>query len=121
MTATNATLDSATGLLKLPSTAYSALENLTFRIGSQNYILTPNAQIWPRSLNSGIGGSSDYIYLVVSNVRETVLLPLWVLIADWTICSWEPIVAKALTSLMGTLSCAHSLHALQSRLVDFFI
>ena len=32
------------------------------------YGLTANAQIWPRSLNSAIGGTSDDIYLVVSDI-----------------------------------------------------
>jgi hypothetical protein len=30
--------------------------------------LTPNAQIWPRSLNSAIGGSADKIYLIVGDI-----------------------------------------------------
>lgn len=32
------------------------------------YGLTPNAQIWPRSLNTAIGGSADDIYLVVNDI-----------------------------------------------------
>lgn len=32
--------------------------------------LTPNAQIWPRSLNSNIGGAADGIYLIVSDIRS---------------------------------------------------
>ncbi|KAG2050584.1 hypothetical protein BDR06DRAFT_891401, partial [Suillus hirtellus] len=32
------------------------------------YALTPNAQIWPRSLNSYVGGSSNAIYLMVSDI-----------------------------------------------------
>ena len=31
--------------------------------------LTPNAQIWPRSLNSKIGGTAGSIYLIVSDLR----------------------------------------------------
>ena len=32
------------------------------------YTLTPNAQIWPRYLNNMIGGNSNSIYLVVTNI-----------------------------------------------------
>jgi cathepsin E len=30
--------------------------------------LTPNAQIWPRSLNTDIGGTADGIYLIVNDL-----------------------------------------------------
>ena len=33
-----------------------------------DYELTANAQIWPRSLNSAIGGTSNNIYLVVGDL-----------------------------------------------------
>ncbi|KAF8448674.1 family A1 protease [Boletus edulis BED1] len=66
--ATGATLDSATGLLTITSTQYSDLQTLSFNIGDTSYDLSPNAQIWPRSLNSVIGGSSGSIYLVVSDI-----------------------------------------------------
>jgi len=35
--------------------------------------LTPNAQIWPRSLNAAIGGYEGSIYLIVQNVGEKLL------------------------------------------------
>lgn len=66
--ATGATLDRTTGLLRITSTQYSALQNLNFNVGSTTYALTPNGQIWPRSLNTYIGGSTSYIYLVVNNL-----------------------------------------------------
>lgn len=66
---TGATIDTKTGFLHLPASSYSKLQDLTFTIGGQKYVLTPNAQIWPRSLNTGIGGTSSYIYLIVSDVR----------------------------------------------------
>ncbi|KAG2357595.1 aspartic proteinase [Suillus spraguei] len=67
--ATGATLDEkVTGLLTVSSAKYSALKNLDFHIGNEIYSLTPNAQIWPRSLNSYIGGSNSIIYLVVSDI-----------------------------------------------------
>jgi len=32
------------------------------------YELTPNAQIWPRSLNADIGGTAGNIYLIVNDL-----------------------------------------------------
>ncbi|KAG2363722.1 hypothetical protein BDR07DRAFT_1281483 [Suillus spraguei] len=66
-TATGATLDKATDCLTVTPAKYDALKNLDFHIGKETYSLTPNAQIWPRSLNSQIGGHKDLIYLVVSD------------------------------------------------------
>ncbi|KAG2054184.1 aspartic proteinase [Suillus hirtellus] len=57
-----------TGLLLISAPQYAALENLNFNIGSETYTLTPNGQIWPRILNTYIGGSSDAIYLVVNDI-----------------------------------------------------
>ncbi|KAJ7487335.1 aspartic peptidase domain-containing protein [Mycena galericulata] len=65
--ATGAVLDNATGLLKVTSAQFAALQNLDFVIGGVTYALTPNGQIWPRSLNTAIGGTSTSIYLVVAN------------------------------------------------------
>ncbi|KAG0699371.1 acid protease [Suillus ampliporus] len=67
-TVTGATMDETTGLLTITSDQYAKLQTLTFRISGKAYDLTPNAQIWPRSLNSDVGGSSDSIYLVVSDI-----------------------------------------------------
>ncbi|KAG2350726.1 acid protease [Suillus weaverae] len=66
--ATGATLDQSIGLLYITSTQYSALENLNFNVGSNIHTLTPNAQIWPRALNTHIGGSTSYIYLIVNSI-----------------------------------------------------
>ncbi|KAJ8591296.1 acid protease [Rhizopogon salebrosus TDB-379] len=66
--ATGGTLDKTTGLLKITSDQYSKLSSLYYTIGSQTYELTPNAQIWPRSMNSAIGGTADGIYLVVNDI-----------------------------------------------------
>lgn len=68
--ATGATLDNATGLLKITSAQFSALKPLNFVIGGTTYTLSANAQIWPRSLNTAIGGSSSSIYLVVNDVSS---------------------------------------------------
>ncbi|KAG2351161.1 aspartic peptidase domain-containing protein [Suillus spraguei] len=66
--ATGATLDSSTGLLMVTSEQYANLQTLNFNIGGTSYGLTANGQIWPRSLNSDIGGSSNNIYLVVNDI-----------------------------------------------------
>jgi len=51
----------------ISSDQYANLSSLYFNIGGVSYELTPNAQIWPRSLNSDIGGTSDGIYLIVGD------------------------------------------------------
>ncbi|KAF8264556.1 acid protease [Lactarius quietus] len=66
--ATGAVLDGTTGLLRITSTQYSNLQPLVFTAGGTSFQLTANAQIWPRSLNSLIGGSSSDIYLVVNDI-----------------------------------------------------
>nr|AOO94936.1 acid protease [Inonotus obliquus] len=65
--ATGATLDQATGLLKLSSREFSNLQSLFFHMGGTTFEWTPNAQIWPRSLNSQLGGDEDSIYLVAAD------------------------------------------------------
>ncbi|KAG1812711.1 acid protease [Suillus variegatus] len=69
--ATGATLDKTTGLLQISSDQYEQLSSLYFTIGGITYELTPNGQIWPRSLNSAIGGSTNNIYLVVSDSGDS--------------------------------------------------
>ncbi|EIN04215.1 family A1 protease [Punctularia strigosozonata HHB-11173 SS5] len=69
--ATGAKLDSTTGLLRITTAQYNDLSDLVFTIGGKKYTLTPNAQIWPRSLNSYIGGSSSHIYLVVNDIGSS--------------------------------------------------
>ncbi|KAG2032182.1 aspartic peptidase domain-containing protein [Suillus americanus] len=65
--ATGAILDQSTGLLQISSDQYDRLSSLYFTIGGVTYELIPNGQIWPRSLNSAIGGTTDGIYLIVAN------------------------------------------------------
>ncbi|KAK0233784.1 aspartic peptidase A1 [Armillaria fumosa] len=67
-TATGAVLDSTTGLLRLTPAQFSNLKSLFFTISGVSYELTPNAQIWPRSLNADIGGSPSAVYLVVNDI-----------------------------------------------------
>jgi pepsin A len=66
--ATGGVLDETTGLLKITSAQYHALKPLYFNIGGSTYELTPNGQIWPRALNSVIGGTSGSIYLIVGDL-----------------------------------------------------
>ncbi|KAF8921941.1 aspartic peptidase A1 [Mucidula mucida] len=68
LSATGATLDSTTGLLRITTAQFSNLKSLFFNIGGKSYELTANAQIWPRSLNSAIGGSASNIYLIVADL-----------------------------------------------------
>ncbi|KAH9944888.1 acid protease [Amylocystis lapponica] len=70
-TATGATADSTTGLLRITPAQYANLESLYFAIGGTTYEFTANAQIWPRSLNSEIGGTSDYVYLIVNSLGSS--------------------------------------------------
>ena len=68
MQATGATEDQTTGLLTITQEQYNNLQSLYFNIGGVNYEFTANAQIWPRALNSTLGGNADAIYLIVSNL-----------------------------------------------------
>ncbi|KDQ58191.1 hypothetical protein JAAARDRAFT_57949 [Jaapia argillacea MUCL 33604] len=68
VSATGAKLDANTGLLKVTSAQYAALKPLDFVIGGTTYALTANGQIWPRSLNTYIGGTTGSIYLIVNNL-----------------------------------------------------
>lgn len=69
--ATGGVEDETTGLLKISAAQFASLQSLFFNIGGQQYELTANAQIWPRSLNSAIGGDAGSIYLVVSDVSPS--------------------------------------------------
>ncbi|KAJ3825756.1 aspartic peptidase domain-containing protein [Lentinula raphanica] len=57
--ATGGTYDGETGLYKIITAQFNALENLVFTIGGTDFVLTANAQIWPRSLNTAIRGNAD--------------------------------------------------------------
>ncbi|KIL59258.1 hypothetical protein M378DRAFT_14958 [Amanita muscaria Koide BX008] len=60
--------DANTGLLKITASQYSALKPLNFNINGVTFPLTANGQIWPRSLNSFIGGTANSIYLIVADI-----------------------------------------------------
>ncbi|KAM5531862.1 hypothetical protein V8D89_014492 [Ganoderma adspersum] len=66
--ATGAVLDETTGLLKITKDQYANLKSLFFTRYDTKYEFVPNAQIWPRSLNTAIGGEKDSIYLVIADL-----------------------------------------------------
>jgi len=65
---TGGRIDANTGLLKISSAQFAALKTLTFVVGGVSFGLTPNGQIWPRALNTDIGGVAGAIYLIVGNI-----------------------------------------------------
>lgn len=66
--ATGGKLDNTTGLLTITEQQFNNLQSLFFHIGGTTFELTANAQIWPRSLNSTIGGEEGKIYLVTADM-----------------------------------------------------
>ena len=69
--ATGGVPDESTSLLTINAAQYARLKPLSFNIGGVHLDLTPNAQIWPRSLNSIIGGNASAIYLAVGDLGTT--------------------------------------------------
>ncbi|KAI9450012.1 aspartic peptidase A1 [Lactarius psammicola] len=65
---TGAVVDATTGLLTITTAQYANLKSLYFVIGGTPFEFTANAQIWPRSLNSLIGGATSSIYLVINDI-----------------------------------------------------
>ena len=66
--ATGGVNDATTGLLRITSDQFSGLQSLFFNTGGSSFELTANAQIWPRALNSDIGGVAGSIYLIVGDL-----------------------------------------------------
>lgn len=66
--ATGAVNDQATGLLRITAAQFSALQSLFFTINGVTFEFTANAQLWPRALNTAIGGQANRIYLIVANL-----------------------------------------------------
>ncbi|KAG6876174.1 hypothetical protein C0993_005146 [Termitomyces sp. T159_Od127] len=64
---TGAVLDGTTGLLRITSSQFANLESLFFTINGATFEFTANAQIWPRSLNTALGGSPSSVYLIVAD------------------------------------------------------
>ncbi|KAG2354997.1 aspartic peptidase A1 [Suillus spraguei] len=69
-TLTSGTVNVALGLLQISTAQYTILDDLNFYIGThrKKYSLTPNAQIWPRSLNYVICGNPNDIFLVIKSL-----------------------------------------------------
>jgi len=67
-TATGGVLDDNTGLLTITAAQFKNLKSLFFTTAGTSYELTADAQIWPRSLNTDIGGTAGSIYLIVANL-----------------------------------------------------
>ncbi|TFK35983.1 aspartic proteinase from Irpex Lacteus [Crucibulum laeve] len=65
--ATGAVNDPFTGLLSLTRFQFENLQSLFFTTNGITYELTANAQIWPRSLNTAIGGNADSVYLIIAD------------------------------------------------------
>ncbi|XP_006457102.1 hypothetical protein AGABI2DRAFT_212363 [Agaricus bisporus var. bisporus H97] len=66
--ATGAVLDRNTGLLRITTAQFANLQSLFFTAGGSTFELTPNAQIWPRTLNQAIGGNPNSVYLIVGDL-----------------------------------------------------
>ncbi|KAI0078071.1 aspartic proteinase precursor [Panus rudis PR-1116 ss-1] len=66
--ATGAEVDPDIGLLRLTNEQFKNLESLFFHIGEDTFEFTANAQIWPRALNAAIGGTDDFVYLIVGDI-----------------------------------------------------
>ncbi|KAL0951624.1 hypothetical protein HGRIS_008305 [Hohenbuehelia grisea] len=69
--ATGAVADNATGLLRLTTTQFNNLQSLFFTTNGVTYELIPDAQIWPRALNTAIGGNANSVYLIVADLGTT--------------------------------------------------
>ncbi|THU97135.1 acid protease, partial [Dendrothele bispora CBS 962.96] len=65
---TGAKMDSRTGLLVFTEEQFSNLQPLNFVIGGRTFSMTPNAQIWPRHLNTMLGGEPGKIYSIVADL-----------------------------------------------------
>lgn len=76
MKATGAVEDQNSGMLKLTKDQYANLQPLDFHFGANTYTLTPNAQIWPRSLNTALGGDDNDVYLVIGDVSAQLHVTL---------------------------------------------
>ncbi|KAF8473762.1 acid protease [Gautieria morchelliformis] len=66
--ATGGVPDDATGLLRLTTDQFANLQSLFFHVDGTTFELTANAQAWPRSLNSLIGGNVNSVYLIVADL-----------------------------------------------------
>ncbi|KAJ6606850.1 aspartic peptidase A1 [Mycena sp. CBHHK59/15] len=66
--ATGAVNDRATGLLRITAAQFANLQSLFFTTNGVTFEFTANAQLWPRALNTAIGGQANLIYVIVANL-----------------------------------------------------
>jgi cathepsin E len=66
--ATGAVADRTTGLLRITPAQFANLQSLFFTINGVTFEFTANAQLWPRALNTAIGGTANNIYLIVGDI-----------------------------------------------------
>lgn len=68
--ATGGAIDNVTGLILLTADQYKNLKPLTFKIGPNkvDFDLNPNALLFPRKLNTALGGKADGYYLIVADI-----------------------------------------------------
>ncbi|KAB5591305.1 hypothetical protein CTheo_5264 [Ceratobasidium theobromae] len=63
-------IDNATKLLEIPKESVGKMQSLFFAINGVSYEFTPNAQLWPRALNTALGGKADAYYSVISALTD---------------------------------------------------
>ncbi|KAH9858562.1 aspartic peptidase A1 [Lenzites betulinus] len=67
---TGGVFDENTGLLRITPAQFDKLHSLFYNINGATFELVPNAQIWPRSLNSVINGQPNAVYLIVADIGQ---------------------------------------------------
>lgn len=67
-TATGGTVDSASGLLKIPSNKVSTLKNFSFTFGSKAYTLTPDQYLVPAGQVTTYGGVKGGHYALIGDL-----------------------------------------------------
>ncbi|KAJ2960292.1 hypothetical protein NQZ79_g4322 [Umbelopsis isabellina] len=65
------TVDSSTGLVKIPSSSYSSLQNVEFTIGGATFTLTPAEYILPQDQVANWGGSSGNYYSLIGDIGSS--------------------------------------------------
>ncbi|KAF7327735.1 Aspartic proteinase [Mycena kentingensis (nom. inval.)] len=68
---TGAVLDKPTGLLRITEAQFCNLKPLVLHIGGRAFTMTPDAQVFPRVLNTDLGGEPDALYLVVGDLGSS--------------------------------------------------
>ncbi|KAF8750900.1 Eukaryotic aspartyl protease [Rhizoctonia solani] len=63
-------IDQSTKLLEIPKDSVGKMKSLFFVINGIPYEFTPNAQLWPRTLNTALGGKADAYYSVISPLSD---------------------------------------------------